>query len=149
MVSHGIMTPQQTLSSKVTTMYNQHWQTYPPPVPAVQQALAPVVRLSLCSPFCFGQRYRCHPSQHQKHGWGLCPSRNTHHCKGFRQEGTLYQNKTFYESSETIFKNGYTGLDPGMAWINTNDTRVGKVYRTPSRNPLALMHTFIRMVTMS
>ena len=42
-----------------------------------------------------------------------------------------------HESSGTVVKDRSTGVDPGMARISTsNETRAGKVWRTPSENLL-------------
>ena len=46
-----------------------------------------------------------------------------------------------HESSESVVIDRSTGVDPGMAWIgasNLNETRAGKVCRTPSENLLMI-----------
>ena len=124
-------------SPTTTSMHNQHWQTHPRPVPAVllaiiwglpwPEALEEPCQWCdnwFCSPFCVRQQDRYGPSQ--EHSWGPGPSQTQRRIE-FPQAGTLYSSQTKNESSDTISKDGYTRLDPGMAWINANDTRVGKV----------------------
>ena len=95
-------------------------------------------------PFCAGPVYgpayhgMAHWQQHQ-HQYRIPssgPSRNQH-SKGFRKAEALYKYHLLHELSGTIAEDRFTGIDPGYAWTGANDnTGVGKVWRTPSRNPI-------------
>jgi hypothetical protein len=80
------------------------------------------------------QEYQ-HPSHYRAPSSG--PSRAGKHRIGFRKAETLYPNHYRHESSETVAEDRSTGIHPGHARIGANDnTRVGKVWRTPSKNPI-------------
>ena len=65
------------------------------------------------------------------------PSRNQR--KRFRKAEVPYHaiNQFKHQSSGTVAKDRSTGVDTGHAWIGTNeDAGMGKVWITPTKNPL-------------
>ena len=69
---------------------------------------------------------------------------------GFREAEPLHPNQFLYESSRTVADGRSTGIDPGNAWINSNDNpRVRKVWRTPSKNPLFVDHNLTQQIRKS
>ena len=77
-----------------------------------------------------GQQY---PNQRQAPRSGA--KRNRH--KRYRKAEPQTKYQAFYESSGSVADDRSIGIDPGHAWIgSSNNTRVGKVWRTPSENLL-------------
>ena len=63
--------------------------------------------------------------------------RNRQKTKGSRKAGHPYRNHNKHESSGTVFYDHSTGIDPGHAQIDANNhPGIGKVWRTPPKNPL-------------
>ena len=88
-------------------------------------------------PFCAGPVYQgmAQQLQHQYRAPSSGPSRNQR-SRGSRKAEALYLYNLIHESSGTIAEDRSTGIHPGHARIGANDnTRAGKVRRTPSRNP--------------
>ena len=57
--------------------------------------------------------------------------------KGSRKADTPYLNQFYHESSGTVFCDHSTGVNPSMARIDaSNNPGRGKVWRTPSKNPM-------------
>ena len=76
-----------------------------------------------------------HHGQHQR-APSSGPSRNPRNRRnqGFRKTEPLYNNQLKHESSGTVFCDSSTGVD---AQIDaSNNPGMGKVWRTPSQNPL-------------
>ena len=66
---------------------------------------------------------------------GPSPSRNQR--KRFRKAEAPSLHHSEHESPGTMAEDRSTGIDPSMAWISAkDDAGVGKVWRTPSENPL-------------
>ena len=68
------------------------------------------------------------------------PSRNQR--KRFRKAEPTHNNHS-YESPGMMAEDHSAGVDTGHAWIGTNnadDARIGKVWRTPTKNPLIVDH---------
>ena len=89
-------------------------------------------------PFCAGPVYQAMAQQHQHQyrARSSGPSRSQH-SKRFRKAETQYRHHNIHELSGMIAEDHSTGTHPGHAWIGANDnTGVGKVWRTPSKNPL-------------
>jgi hypothetical protein len=81
------------------------------------------------------QEYQ-HPSQYYR-APSSGPRRTGKHRKGFRKAEAPNRNQLTHESSETVAEDRSTGIHPGHARIGANNnTRVGKVWRTPSKNPI-------------
>ena len=62
--------------------------------------------------------------------------------KRFRKAEPTHCNQ-YDESPGTMAEDRSTGVDTGHAWIGTNnadDARIGKVWRTPTKNPLVVDH---------
>ena len=80
-------------------------------------------------------------SQYQEAPSLAGPSRNQR--KRFRKAEPSHNDNQYYESPGTMAEDRSTGVDTGHAWIganNTNDARIGKVWRTPTKNPLIVDH---------
>ena len=137
------------LSKSTMDPTNQRQQPLPPPLYVVNPFVMMQHLLELqantipwCEglyglPFCAGPAYQGMDQQHQHQYRAPCsgPSRNQHSI-GSRKAEALYLNKTTHESSGMIAEDRSTGIHPGHAPIGANDnTRAGKVRRTPSRNP--------------
>ena len=61
--------------------------------------------------------------------------RNRH--QRYRKAEPPTQYHLIHESSVSVANDRFIGIDPGHAWIgSSNNTRVGKVWRTPSENLL-------------
>jgi hypothetical protein len=74
-------------------------------------------------------------------GWGPGPSHNQNQILGFSEAENPSPNHIIHEASVAIPEDGYTGLDPGHAWVEANDNAGGgEVQRTPSKNPLMADH---------
>jgi hypothetical protein len=71
------------------------------------------------------------------------PSRKQHK-KRFHKAEPLHPYQHIHESSRTIRKDRSTGTNLGHAGIGaSNNTRVGKVWRTPSKNPIMIDRNLI------
>ena len=66
------------------------------------------------------------------------PSRNQRKLERFRKAEPSHNNHS-YKSPGTMAEDCSTGADTGHAWIganNSDDAGIGKVWRTPTKNPL-------------
>ena len=87
---------------------------------------------------CAGPVYQgmAQQHQHQYRAPSSGPSRNQR-GKGSRKTEAQYLYNSKHESPGTITGDRSTGIYPGHARIGASDnTGAGKVWRTPSRNPL-------------
>ena len=95
------------------------------------------------SPFCGGPVYQemAQQNQHQYRAPSPGPSRNQR-SKGSRKTEAQYLYNNLHESSGTIAGDDRsTGIHPDHARIGaSNNTGAGKVWRTPSRDPLMADH---------
>ena len=84
-------------------------------------------------PIMMGQHTN-HQYQNRSQAPSSGPRRNQHKRHRKAEPHTQYHK---HESSGSVVKDRSTGVDPSMARINTSkETRAGKVWRTPSENPL-------------
>ena len=92
----------------------------------------------LCSLGCIGRLHRYNQCQKLEPSWSPGPTRSRNQNRiGFHEAETLYRHHFKHASSGTISVDGYSGAHPGHAWIGTeNDTGVGKVQRTPVKEPI-------------
>ena len=125
-----------------------HRSVYSSPSPIILQELLPC---QCCGgffncPFCVSavpvgyqgmapnQQYQHHQYRERSSG----PSRNQNR-NGYHKAETLYRNHIVHESSRTVLHDGSTGFDLGHPRIDANNkTGKGKVWRTPSKNPLMI-----------
>ena len=82
-------------------------------------------------PMPVGKQYPNQPFRSQAPRPGARRNRSKRYCKAEPQ--TNKSNP--HELSGSVVNDRSTGIDPGIAWIgSSNNTRVGKVWRTPSEN---------------
>ena len=80
------------------------------------------------------QQYQQDQYQERSSGPSRNQNRNGHH-----KAETLYSNHLAHESSGTVLHDGFTGFNLGNPRIDANDrSGKGKVWRTPSKNPLMI-----------
>lgn len=89
--------------------------------------------LSLCAGLVYQGMDQQHQYQYRTPSSG--PIRNRR-SRGFRQTEPQHPFNYIHESSGTVIGDRSTGIYPGHARIDaSNNTRAGKVWRAPSRNP--------------
>ena len=82
-------------------------------------------------PMPAGKQYLNHSYRSQAPRPGARRNRSKRYCKAESQS----RKHNPHESSGSVVNDGSTGIDSGHAWIgSSNNTRVGKVWRTPSEN---------------
>jgi hypothetical protein len=156
-------TTMYNLKPQLFAVPTNHWQQQPPPFvnPFMhwQQLLSLQSQANImpwCEPedfyglsFCpvypsqgMAQHWQ-HHDQHQQYQAqrppSSGPSRTSKQHRRIHKAEALYTNHNKHELSGKVTENRSTGTDPGTAWISANDnSRVGKVWRTPSENPLII-----------
>ena len=80
-----------------------------------------------------GQKYPNQPDP----GGGPRSAAKRNRRKSYRKAEPPSKHNNPHESSESVANDRFIGIDPGHAWIrSSNNTRVGKVWRTPSEKLL-------------
>ena len=129
------------LQLSLDTMNQRQPLPLPPPFinPLIAQQLLVTNTILHSVPFYAGPVYQGMAQQHPSHDYQYQapisgPRRNQ---RQRHQAGPRYNSRTIHESYGTVVENRSTGIDPGRAWIDANkNTGDGKVWRTPSKNPL-------------
>jgi hypothetical protein len=133
---------QQLLPVPVPVPVGLHWQTNTMgtmPRPWCAEGGAPLAFYDL--PFCGDPHWQAASyqgmAQPQYRVQALNPAGLSHWHQGFNTTEAQYSYHYVHESSETVAEDRFRGIHPGRARMGASyETGTGKVWRTPSKDPL-------------